>query len=218
MTLILAVLLSLGFSVTSFAGIATTAHDLTVGSSNLETTGLQASQICVYCHTPHKAIVSGDIDYNPLWNLTVMSESYTGYTSSTFSAEGDTAVFNDPLAGPSRLCMSCHDGTIGIDSALSATVTTNVITAPAKIIGDSDANTLASDHPIGFPYPALTADVDEIYSAETVALSFGDFLYNDGTDDLMTCASCHNVHDNTEGKFLLVNNSGSALCLTCHNK
>ncbi len=32
------------------------------------------------------------------------------------------------------------------------------------------------------------------------------------------CASCHNVHDNANGTFLRMANTGSALCLTCHNK
>ena len=32
------------------------------------------------------------------------------------------------------------------------------------------------------------------------------------------CATCHNVHDNTNVPFLRVNNAASGLCLTCHIK
>jgi predicted CXXCH cytochrome family protein len=31
------------------------------------------------------------------------------------------------------------------------------------------------------------------------------------------CASCHDPHDNANGKFLRTVNTGSALCLACHN-
>ena len=32
------------------------------------------------------------------------------------------------------------------------------------------------------------------------------------------CGSCHDPHDNTNDLFLRIANSGSAVCLTCHNK
>ncbi|MBI5196127.1 MAG: cytochrome C, partial [Nitrospirae bacterium] len=32
------------------------------------------------------------------------------------------------------------------------------------------------------------------------------------------CGSCHNPHDNSNGTFLRVTNSGSGLCLKCHIK
>ncbi|MEI8197329.1 MAG: cytochrome c3 family protein, partial [Phycisphaerae bacterium] len=38
-----------------------------------------------------------------------------------------------------------------------------------------------------------------------------------GTDKVVTCASCHTPHDNTN-RFLLMKNTKSQLCLTCHMK
>ena len=32
------------------------------------------------------------------------------------------------------------------------------------------------------------------------------------------CTSCHDAHVATFGKFLVVDNNASALCVTCHNK
>jgi predicted CXXCH cytochrome family protein len=32
------------------------------------------------------------------------------------------------------------------------------------------------------------------------------------------CASCHDPHNSTNATFLRINNAGSAVCLTCHNK
>jgi len=34
----------------------------------------------------------------------------------------------------------------------------------------------------------------------------------------MQCSSCHDAHDNTNGKFLVMSNTASALCIVCHTK
>ncbi len=197
-TLLLAVLLSLGFAVTSFAAIAGTAHDLSGTGGN--------TQICVFCHTPHNA----DATVDPLWNATLSTATFTAYSSSTF----DGTVNADPVIGPSRLCMSCHDGTVAIDSAIGGT--TNFITGDALIGTD-----LTNDHPIGFDYDTAQG-LDAEIQPSTVALGTGvisDFLFDDGTGTaIMTCATCHDVHNDTNGSFLLTGNTNSALCLSCHIK
>ena len=35
---------------------------------------------------------------------------------------------------------------------------------------------------------------------------------------LVECASCHDPHDNSNAPFLVMANTASALCLTCHDK
>ena len=116
MTLILTVLLSLGFAVTSFALITGSKHDLSrIGSAAIKTVN---TEICIYCHTPHAANDDARLDYNPLWNMETTDVVFTAYDSTTFDI-GLTQA--DPLIGPSRLCMSCHDGTIATDSAISGT-------------------------------------------------------------------------------------------------
>ena len=39
-----------------------------------------------------------------------------------------------------------------------------------------------------------------------------------GYQPSVECASCHNVHDPSNGTFLRMSNASSALCLACHNK
>ncbi len=70
-------------------------------------------EICVYCHTPHGANTQIRA---PLWNRTVNLDTYTIYdTPTTLGLEGRLN-----LPGPSSLtCLSCHDGTIAIDSVLN---------------------------------------------------------------------------------------------------
>ena len=211
MTLILAVLVGLIFAATSFAGIDGSAHDLASG------TGL-AGQICSYCHTPHNANIGGTELY-PLWSMdTLTVATYTNYTSSTLDAT--LLVADDPLAGPSRLCMSCHDGTVAMDSAFN--------TGGAVMVGTLDAmlgTDLTNDHPIGFNYDTVQALPHEELWVSTTSYAdatIADYLHAGTT---MTCASCHDVHtpdpNDTAaitGSFLLIGNANSALCLSCHNK
>lgn len=118
----------LGFGATAFAdgwdptsqasaigSIANTRHNLTVSYSSLgqvmDLARNNYGAICVYCHTPHGA--NGQIQA-PLWNRTVNPGNYTIYDKPT------TLMRPIGLPGPNSLtCLSCHDGTIAIDSVLN---------------------------------------------------------------------------------------------------
>lgn len=68
-------------------------------------------EVCVYCHTPHGA---NKLVNAPLWNRTINTSSYTIYDK--------PRTLNRPIGqpGPNSLtCLSCHDGTISIDSIIN---------------------------------------------------------------------------------------------------
>ena len=68
-------------------------------------------EVCVCCHTPHGG--NRQIDA-PLWNRTINQSSYTLYDK--------PRTLNQPISqpGPNSLtCLSCHDGTIAIDSIIN---------------------------------------------------------------------------------------------------
>ncbi len=73
------------------------------------------TEVCVFCHTPH----GGRTDVAaPLWNRAMPDTgafSYTMYKSPNFDATGP----GQPQ-GVSLACLSCHDGTVGIDSLINA--------------------------------------------------------------------------------------------------
>ena len=210
LTLALATLFCLIFAATSFASIVGTGHDLS-GATGVAT---QNGEVCIYCHSPHVEDIDDVAGYNPLWSADVQdSTSFEPYFSSTL----ESALTTDPLVGPSRLCMSCHDGTIAIDSALNGTIMIGTIEARFLV---GDGADLTSDHPIGFDYPTVATNDDEINVATTAyaGATIGDFLFTDGGNEIMTCATCHDVHDNSNTYFLLSTNANSALCLGCHDK
>ena len=69
--------------------------------------------VCAFCHTPHHAYQgTNPTNYYPLWSRTLDVQNFTPYRSATINAIDWAA---DIAIGPTRLCMSCHDGTIALD-------------------------------------------------------------------------------------------------------
>lgn len=216
------VLALVGGSLLILASFASHAGSITGTKHDFSTSTWSGGQICVACHTPHNANTS--VNEAPLWNHAVTSTSFTLYTSPTFN--GST---NQP-AGSSKLCLSCHDGTVAIDSFGGATGTTTM--SGSSVVGLN--GNLNDDHPISFTYDSNLASADGgLHNPATtnVTIGLGGDKEKSGTiaqtmliGGQVQCASCHDVHNGNTvpgdgGKPLLkVSKNGSALCLTCHNK
>ncbi|MBF0310472.1 MAG: cytochrome c3 family protein [Magnetococcales bacterium] len=70
-------------------------------------------EVCVYCHTPHGA--NTEIKA-PLWNRTFKSNTYQTYDA--MGTPSLTAAVSQPGVA-SLTCLSCHDGTVAIDSIIN---------------------------------------------------------------------------------------------------
>ena len=213
----LAVMALLFMAHTSFAGITGSKHDF-------GTLGWAQNQICLPCHTPHNAIVrdaQGALLGGPLWNHALSTATYTLYvdhdTGQNVTGKVDTN---------SMLCLSCHDGTVALDSFGGATGST-MISGTANLGTD-----LSNDHPIGeaavWPNPNPSHMVDPaLRDAQRIMplrkLSTGELTVG--------CTSCHEPHNrkNTTSMLWVKNDgpattvdgrtvSGSALCMNCHKK
>ena len=69
------------------------------------------TQVCVFCHTPHAA---ENLPGAPLWNRRQSNATYTPYTSKSLEANA-LELANAP-GGSSKLCLSCHDGTMAMSN------------------------------------------------------------------------------------------------------
>jgi len=201
---ILTTFVFLGFSTVAFAAITGSPHDFSSGA-----TWNSTGEICVPCHTPHHAMSTEA----PLWNHEESVATYTMYdntVSSTFDATPET----EP-DGPSKLCLSCHDGTVGLGNFGPNTGNTDYVTGTALL--DTD---LRDDHPVSFTYDDTLATTDgELYDPTTQISGLGGTIAEDMLfAGKVQCASCHDPHDNINTNFLLKSNASSLLCLTCHNK
>ena len=180
----------------AMSGINMTKHNLSVtGPGPIK--ALSETRICIFCHTPHNAA-----PMTPLWNRDVSPRSYELYSSTTM-----VAGVSQPM-GPSRLCLSCHDGTVALGTVLHPSegiaVSGAITSGMSSYIGS-----LAYDHPISFSYYAAASD-PQIRAAPPPNLT----LYGQGN---IECSTCHDPHDDRYGMFLVMDNRGSALCIECHD-
>lgn len=186
------------------AGIATTKHNLSASGPGTFKAATEP-QVCIFCHTPHNSAPSG-----PLWNRGQPGSAYVPYTSST-----QRATAGQPT-GASLLCLSCHDGTIALGDVLTRRAPIRMaggattLPAGASRIGTD----LSDDHPVSFAYTAaLAAANGELVNPATLTGR----VRLDGNGQ-MQCTSCHDAHDDTNRKFLVLPNVGSVLCEACHVK
>ena len=87
--------------------VKNTKHNLSAASrlgtfTNLAVTDF--GEVCAYCHIPR-----GGATDAPLWNRAYDTGPYQAYASPTINM-----TIGAP-SGVSLVCLSCHDGTIGID-------------------------------------------------------------------------------------------------------
>ncbi len=222
--------MSLSNSVTA-GSIINSAHDFTSATG-----GAWSTQICLACHTPHNA---SNQQNAPLWGHDTTTAAFTLYTGIVDAAGAPTtlnATINTPT-GTSLLCLSCHDGTVALDSfgGTQGTVLIN-----GGVAGGSNVGTdLSNDHPISFDYTTALATADgslhdpatapsNLMGKTTTTNAAATTIANDLLEGgiRMECSSCHDVHNTFTGPaavtgtnmLLKVDIAGSKLCLTCHDK
>lgn len=212
----LAALVALGAAVLSGAAPlgAQNPDDIANSKHNMSTrSGLtNYGEVCVYCHTPH----GGQTQNAPLWNRNFGVGPYTMYNSS-YSSTIDMPVAASPQ-GVSLACLSCHDGTIGLDVIINRPNTDTTLAGSGNTMpnnaGQFFANLgtdLRNDHPISVTYDNVA---DPAFNAPsggkigTLPLYLG----------RVECGTCHNPHNTTFTPFLRSSNSSSNLCKTCHIK
>ena len=202
----LGLLLSIGFSASALgatSSIINSKHNLSAAGPGAVRAASE-TEVCVFCHTPHKASRQ-----RPLWNRNMPVASYQVYRSNSLQS-----LPGQPT-GTSKMCLSCHDGTIALGSVLSRdqqiAMASGITTLPP---GAANLGTdLRDDHPISFKYDGqlVTRNLklkDPSLLPAAVKL--------DKVGELQ-CTACHDAHDNTFGKFLVMDNSASQLCSACHN-
>ena len=206
------------------------------------------TEVCVFCHTPHGGLLvaplwnhsmpsaTGFTHYN---SVTLSSYLQTELASRNVNDEslvcmachdGSVAVdhlINEPNEiGGIEITMGFGD----IDTWIVPVGTQPKARIGGSVTTPGGNRDLSDDHPISFSY---TKVYDE-YEAGTTrngqlqsafdAVSLGGVRFF-GPDDNLECSSCHDPHVDftiasqaAYNPFLITPNTGSALCLACHNK
>ncbi len=188
----------------AFAGIQGSAHDFSLRSWS-------KGEICIVCHTPHRATAGLDA---PLWNHQVSVAAFTLYSSPTMQVTAE-----QPSPGSSsRMCLSCHDGSVAVDAFGGASGSVQ-IASRANLTTD-----LSNDHPIGIEWAHQTG----LSAADPHCMTCHDVTnprVPTGKElrffkRKVECASCHDVHNSKvmDVKLLRKPLAGSQICLHCHPK
>ena len=141
-------------------GIRNSDHDL----SNSSTTGAKnslvtANQICIYCHTPHKA-QSTQFAWNhsqtantPTWGLDLDGQALGKTNTGT--------LLPTTLRSGSKRCLGCHDGSVAIGDVSNAgdgsagiiagltSISTPAIPGPVVAVTDAAGKMIDASHTIG---------------------------------------------------------------------
>jgi predicted CXXCH cytochrome family protein len=179
--------------------IVGTKHNLSVSGTGT-VRALTENRICIFCHTPHNST-----PLSPLWNKEIEPQVYTVYASPSLRA--------GPLpqpSGPTKLCLSCHDGTIAMGAVLNPSGGISMSggsSLPPGSLADFGLD-LSGHHPVSFPYHAALPN-PELVSSPPEDLVLG------GADEVH-CTTCHDPHKDLYGRFLAKDNRYSALCVSCH--
>lgn len=190
-----------------WAQISNTKHNLSFTGPG-EVKSLSEGGICIFCHTSHSARTNA-----PLWNRNDPGSYYTMYdnmSSSTMNAQ------TGQPDGASVLCLSCHDGTIALGSVVSKKEEISFGKGTSKLATEKSnlSTDLSDDHPISFVYDAALASTDnQLLDPRSIMAPV-----RLDQNSKMQCTSCHDPHDNSNGKFLHVPTRYSELCKSCHNR
>lgn len=179
--------------------IARTRHNLTPAGPGALRAG-QDVGLCVFCHTPHNAKPT-----RALWNRELPATTYKLYESSTLEAQ-----LNQPT-GASRLCLSCHDGTLAMGSLRVTPKGSRFPLGPLAGRGSLGTD-LSDDHPISFAYDsALALRRGQLADPTTLPPA----VRLDEARQLQ-CTTCHDAHEDRNPKFVRADNRLGALCTACH--
>jgi hypothetical protein len=218
-SILLGLALLIGSSGVALASVIDSKHNLS-SSGPGPVKAVSETQVCVFCHTPH----GGDQTAGaPLWNRLLSTATYTPYLSSSTDADQPPG---QPGAS-SKVCLSCHDGTLAIGvvgnlNSRAATIamngTTNGLMPDGTVPGTGYTSNLgidmSNDHPISFIYSATLPS-----PASNIVLNDGELRpppVTDGgsvtfvdnrsfgvkptfplEDSQMQCPTCHDPHLST---------------------
>ncbi|AMV73357.1 putative extracellular tetraheme cytochrome c [Desulfuromonas sp. DDH964] len=205
-------------------------------------------EVCIFCHTPHGGNTTGPLWNRSLpgastytqYNSVTLSSYLQGLSASRPVNDESLLCLSchDGTISVNHLLNTSND--IGIPETtfvmMGDPTDTHIINLGAG--GPNLGTDLSDDHPISFSYDSVLGDaiyqpggarVGQLRSVGTTvditsALGWqGEGVRFFGADHRVECSSCHDPHvdyiTNTAYRpFLIRPNTGSALCLACHNK
>lgn len=207
------------------------------------------NQICKPCHTPHNADISLT---GRIWAHTLSTATYKYHggsvpgDGSTSTDAGTGSVTQTGMDNATRLCLSCHDGTVALDSFKGKDGgfgTTSIDTLKSadgsynpNLGGTGAQPDLSNDHPVGYSakydeWSGITFNpdgttsgeyrykpIDNVLNVKKLKMAISTNLYT--TDPNKQAGRTTGVTpygQYPKGGTTTTNNYYSVSCVTCHN-
>jgi len=197
------------------AGVAATVHNLSASGPG-EIKAQAESEVCKFCHVPHNPVAPV-----PLWSHTL--SPVASYAVPTLSRGRAAEVAPQP-DGSSRLCLSCHDGTVALGDIARA----NLPMAGAQRLARGRRSHLGTDlsgsHPISIPLPeggalAMPEGADMALKPRSAVMADGAVKLD--AAGKVQCTTCHDPHQDRyyePGRVprFWVRPTVTEVCLACH--
>jgi len=201
---------------------------------------LGITEYCLPCHAPHHGANTATNQPGPLWNhsLSVATSFTQGTKTLTLGTnlpansalclgchDGQTAVSSFNVADSGQTITASQQNK-PMGAGLAGTPWYTNIFGATEYVGvlpaQGTTNDLTNTHPIKvYPNPPYTgyATVSNgtVGAASLVLETLSNTNISYGTaGTYIGCTTCHDPHNNQYGKFLVMSNTGSKLCLNCH--
>lgn len=194
--------------VAQYGRVQHTLHNLSVSGPG-DVRSPTETEVCKFCHIPHSAVAN-----EPLWGRQL--SEFQPYETAPLRSNGESAPAPQP-DGSSRLCLSCHDGTVALGDIGGKS---RQGLQPGRGLVGTD---LSGSHPISF----VMRDRDEAQRSgrdmdiRPVAAIEADPDVRLDARGKMQCTTCHDPHADryyAPGRTprFWVKTTVTGVCLTCH--
>jgi hypothetical protein len=211
--------LLLAASTAAQQGVISTVHNLSVSGPG-EIRSMSETEVCKFCHIPHSAVAP-----QPLWGHTL--STVRSYATSQMTTGPGTRFAAPQPDGSSRLCLSCHDGTIALGDIAGEPRPVEMTGAQRLAPGRRGfiGTDLSGSHPISFVVPS--SDPGGYGRIRDMGLRPITAIHSDSDVRLdsqgkMQCTTCHDPHNDRYYQPQLgvprfwVKPTVNEVCLTCH--
>ena len=202
------------------SNVADTVHNLSVSGPG-EIKSESETEVCKFCHIPHTAVVP-----KPLWGHKLSEEANYRVPKIKKGRKGEQA--SPQPDGSTRLCLSCHDGTIALGD-ISGEPRLIKMRGKQKLAAGRKGylgTDLSGSHPVSFKVTDDEHGFGEGDDGRDMGIKSLSVIKSDrqvrlDDEGKMQCTTCHDPHSDKyyiPGKVprFWVKPSVGELCLTCH--
>ena len=216
------IVLTVGVLLTATVGqaqqgaVAETLHNLSISGPG-EIRSSTETEICKFCHIPHNPV-----EPEPLWGHKLSAVS--SYDTPEMSAGHGTRALAPQPDGSSRLCLSCHDGTVALGDIAGEPQPIAMAGAQRLTRGRRGfiGTDLSGSHPISFVVPDQAPDEAgwDMGIRPLSAIQTDRDIKLDARGK-MQCTTCHDPHSDANYRpgqvpHFWVKPTVDGVCLTCH--